>query len=146
MHLFVPVHSKEEESLVLPEGSSLDTLRSRISESVTISETYGKLAEFGLKFGPTFQTLKAMWKTPENEVQESLFEVEVTSPPSKYVVHPVIADALFQALMFSAGPSLASKLHVPVSVEKYIVFGALDDTSLKCFIHCTPSPTSTNEV
>jgi thioester reductase-like protein len=114
-------------------ADSFESIKTRCANQVVITETYEKLAEFGLKFGPTFQTLKNLWKGDDNEC---LFEVAVTAEPQKYICHPVISDALFQAIMFTMNPE-ANKLHVPVSVSKFIWFAKIETDS--CFIHCAPS-------
>jgi thioester reductase-like protein len=112
-------------------GGTLEEIRSRCMDYIKTEETYCKLSEFGLKFGPTFQTLKGAWKG-ENEL---LFEVAVTDNPSKYICHPVVTDALFQAIMITANPH-SPKLHVPVSVNKFVSFGSIASSVEHCYIHC----------
>jgi thioester reductase-like protein len=117
----------EERGLV----GTLDEIKSRCTNYIKTEETYSKLSEFGLKFGPTFQTLKGAWKG-EKEV---LFEVAVTDDPSKYICHPVVTDALFQAIMITANPE-SPKLHVPVSVSKFVSFAPIASSEEPCYIHC----------
>jgi thioester reductase-like protein len=112
-------------------GGTLDEIRSRCVDYIKTEETYCKLSEFGLKFGPTFQTLKGARKG-ENEL---LFEVIVTDDPSKYICHPVVTDALFQAIMIAANPH-SPKLHVPVSVARFVSFAPIPSFGEPCYIHC----------
>jgi acyl transferase domain-containing protein len=112
-------------------GGTLDEIKARCAAYMEIKETYGKLSEFGLKFGPTFQTLKWAWKG----VKEVLFEVSVTDDPSKYICHPVVTDALFQTIMITANPH-SPKLHVPVSVTRFVSFAPIPSSGEPCYIHC----------
>jgi acyl transferase domain-containing protein len=123
------VEDKSNEGRAL--GGTMDEIRSRCADYIKTEETYCKLSEFGLKFGPTFQTLKGAWKG-ENEL---LFEVAVTDDPSKYICHPVVTDALFQAIMVTANPH-SPKLHVPVSVNKFVSFTSIASSVEHCYIHC----------
>jgi acyl transferase domain-containing protein/NADPH:quinone reductase-like Zn-dependent oxidoreductase/SAM-dependent methyltransferase/acyl carrier protein len=110
---------------------TLDEIKSRCADFMETQDTYGKLSECGLKFGPTFQTLKGAWKGG-NEV---LFEVAVTDDPSKYICHPVMTDAMFQAIMVTANPQ-SPKLRVPVSVNKFVSYTPIPSQGEPCYIHC----------
>jgi acyl transferase domain-containing protein/NADPH:quinone reductase-like Zn-dependent oxidoreductase/acyl carrier protein len=127
------VLTKEEEqrwintidvSAMKPKSSQKELNRS-------LSETYNKLTDFGLKFGSSFQTIRNMWHSGADG--ETLFEVAVTARTDEYICHPVLTDALFQAIMFAIYPK-TDKLHVPVSVKKFISFSRVETES--CFIRC----------
>lgn len=124
------VQTKEEEVTV-----NLDEILNNFKDVVNVAESYEKLAEFGLKFGPTFQTLKKMLRKTASDTDEILFQVSVTESPEKFVCHPVVMDAMFQAVMTCANPD-ANKLHVPVSVTKFISFGPIPSDATECYIYC----------
>jgi NADPH:quinone reductase-like Zn-dependent oxidoreductase/acyl carrier protein len=124
------VLSKEEEQRWATMSFDLSTFKANKSSQL-LCETYSKLRDFGLKFGASFQTIRNMWGGSEEG--EMFFEVGVTASSDKYICHPVLTDALFQAIMFTIHPEVDS-LHVPVSVKKFICFSRVE-TEI-CFIRC----------
>jgi acyl transferase domain-containing protein/NADPH:quinone reductase-like Zn-dependent oxidoreductase/acyl carrier protein len=132
----LPVPSKNDNKYP-SESASFTEIQSKCTQqTVPIEETYAKLIDLGLKFGPHFRTIRKMWSTADGS-GGTFFEIalETTSvdPSNKYICHPALTDALFQAVMFTLNPH-ADRLHVPVSVKRFVCYSRVE--SEICFIHC----------
>ncbi|CAL8109977.1 unnamed protein product [Orchesella dallaii] len=87
---------------------------------------YEKLPEVGLRFGPKFQCLEAAWKS-ENSI---LLKVKVPEDHAAYLIHPIVADAMIQAIMlWTSKEGIKKKLQVPVQVGQFIWVASFDDPS-----------------
>lgn len=151
--------------------NKIEDIQLRCKEQDPTESLYEKIAEVGLKFGPTFRTLEKVW-SGENEYLAQLINAPEDS--DKYVVHPTILDAMLQAAMIMLSKErIKKKLHVPISIGKFIYLGGKpgdkpatppatpppsDDGSSsgdeenvtistpKYFIHCTTNGTKTSAV
>ncbi|CAL8093606.1 unnamed protein product [Orchesella dallaii] len=93
---------------------------------------YEKLPEVGLRFGPKFQSLEAAWKS-ENSI---LLKVKVPEDHAAYLIHPIVADAMIQAIMlWTSKEGIKKKLQVPVQVGQFIWVASFDDPS-NVYVYC----------
>lgn len=96
---------------------------------VNVDEIYDKLSSVGLKFGPIFRSVEKLWKMDEPSVD---LVVKVKTPAGEstslqqYVLHPVIIDAMLQAIMMrillTEGEQnrMRKKLCVPIKIGKFV--------------------------
>ncbi|HXQ00978.1 MAG TPA: SDR family NAD(P)-dependent oxidoreductase [Solirubrobacteraceae bacterium] len=68
------------------------------SESIDTSDTYGRLAELGVDYGPEFQGLTAAWRRGEEVFAEVSLCEERRAEASLFAVHPALLDAALHAL------------------------------------------------
>jgi acyl transferase domain-containing protein/short-subunit dehydrogenase len=68
------------------------------AEAVELSELYDGLAEAGLVYGPTFQGLRAAWKSGAEVFAEVVLPEEAESDALRYGLHPAALDACLHAV------------------------------------------------
>ncbi|MFI9274310.1 SDR family NAD(P)-dependent oxidoreductase [Kitasatospora sp. NPDC052896] len=68
---------------------------------VPVDGLYQDLAELGLRYGPAFQGLRAVWRDGESVLAEVALPEGTAAAP--YGLHPALLDAALHALLFS-GP------------------------------------------
>lgn len=125
---FTPLPSAEEIKKVHFDMEKFEKLRALPPDEQIIYQTYDKLAAIGLRFGPIFQSLEEVWR---NEKQGMLAKVKI--PPAtlnseerngdaqQYIVHPVVLDAMIQAVMIQKhSDKIKKKLYVPISISKFL--------------------------
>lgn len=104
----------------------------------TATETksfYDKLPELGLKFGPKFQSLETCWRSEGGE--GLLLRVKVPDDHSSYLIHPVVADAMIQAVMlWKSKENERRKLQVPVQIQEFF-WMAGTTLSEEIYIYCS---------
>ncbi|ODM98514.1 Lovastatin diketide synthase LovF [Orchesella cincta] len=97
---------------------------------------YDKLPEVGLRFGAKFQSLETAWRCEKGV----LLKVKVPEDYESYLIHPIVADAMIQAIMlWNSKEGLKKKLQVPVQVTEFIWVASPEDAS-NVYAYC-----STNE-
>ncbi len=79
------------------------------AEPVDIAGLYDRLVQFGYRYGPAFQGLRAVWRRGD----EIFAEVALPEPAgdSRYTVHPALLDSALHAL--SAGTATAPEAGPP---------------------------------
>lgn len=114
-------------------------------EKASSAEFYEKLPEVGLRFGPHFQSLTSGW-TSQN-ADAVLWSVKTPSADTtkKYLIHPVVADAMIQAAMLSQNKNgaLKRKLRVPVHIGEFVWFGVTETEEM--YIFCSTSTGSQDD-
>jgi len=102
----------------------------KLKESFTSEETeqfYESLRGFGLNFGELFRSLRHIWKGTAGGKNQLLAEVTIPQEEG-YFSHPVVIDAMIQALMASKDDQL-TQLMVPVLIEHFSWFGSSSENS-----------------
>src|SRR5215831_1089584 len=96
------------------------SLKGEFSDRVDPEEFYAKLRSCGLRYGPSFQCIRALWRRP-NEV---LARLEMKPPEGEldgYRVHPTVLDACFQVLAAAVTAPNGREmegLFVPVAIRQ----------------------------
>ncbi|SDM25909.1 Acyl transferase domain-containing protein [Catalinimonas alkaloidigena] len=103
---------------------SLDAVRERVTDPLSVSDFYVTLKEGGLQYGESFRCVQKMWRHG-NELlstislsEKDLYGVE------KYHVHPALLDAsLHTILYFAQEQSDTGKggIYLPVHIERFKV-------------------------
>ena len=102
---------------------------------------YEKLAEQGINYGPTFQTI-THFRTPRMKNQlycaaEAPLLTACGDPTTEYPVHPITLDALFQLAAVSASSGVPSDLRgvVPTRIPSAVIHTASVPSGSSCQIN-----------
>ncbi|CAL8112503.1 unnamed protein product [Orchesella dallaii] len=111
------------------------------SKEVSTQEIYEGVSELGLRFGPTFQSLKKGWIHVEHEHEYGiLFELKLPDKREECMIHPVIGDAMLQATMIwrrkLTGEKTKRRLQVPVKIANFVWFPSEVVVDEELFIYC----------
>ncbi|CAL8085358.1 unnamed protein product [Orchesella dallaii] len=141
---FSPLPSAEEKSISIDLQRFKETLEKPSNDSI-LSDIYDNLASVGLRFGPSFRSIEKLWRDEDNDAKSLLAKVKVSSSEeqsqSKYILHPVVIDAMIQAvLMLCHTSTMKKKLHVPIKVGKFVWLSEPDSSSsTELYIHAFSS-------
>ncbi len=95
------------------------------AEPVELGDLYGRLADLGLDYGPTFRGLRAVWQD-----RDTIY-AEVALPPDTdttgFGIHPALLDAALHPIAFLAGGQTA---RLPFSWNDVTLF-ATEATSVR---------------
>lgn len=116
-------------------ASTFEEIQARCTNLVELQDFYDKLSQIGLKFGDTFRSIRSVRKG-ENEL---IGEIPIPEHAFDYLCHPVVIDAMIQALMLSRN-QVVERLIVPINIKKFIWLGKVDEDSLCLYVHCHPDP------
>ncbi|CAL8143538.1 unnamed protein product [Orchesella dallaii] len=121
---FSPLPSSSDMEVLFDSNLFLETVKGLPEDTTVISQVYNKLASVGLKFGPAFKSIEKVWKDEEKQTLVAKLKVpEDTSSNNQvqYIIHPVVLDAMIQAVMM-LGPisTLKKSLYVPIKIGKFV--------------------------
>lgn len=88
------IESAPPQDSVTPEG--LQAIRGRCAQTLAVADHYTAMANRGLTYGPRFQPLKSIARRDGESLGEIQLSDDLTHGVSRYRVHPVVLDALFQ--------------------------------------------------
>ncbi|CAL8085190.1 unnamed protein product [Orchesella dallaii] len=124
----MPTPQEKEPVVRLNHKQFLETLE-KPSDDEFITQIYDKLASVGLKFGPSFKSIEKLWRDKDCNGKGTLvakikvpFESQDEGGEQpKYIVHPVVLDAMIQALvMLRPTSNLKKSLYVPIKIGKFV--------------------------
>ncbi|MFE0027283.1 SDR family NAD(P)-dependent oxidoreductase [Amycolatopsis sp. NPDC059021] len=72
------------------------------AEQVELGDPYGRLAELGYDYGPTFQGLQAMWRAGDDLYAEVALPREAHEDAGDFGVHPALLDAALHPQVLDA--------------------------------------------
>lgn len=112
------------ESNAIP--ASLDALKQRITEEVSIDKFYTNLREGGLHYGPHFKLITQMWKNNQGEI---LAKVELPEDDAyilnQYNAIPNLSDACLHVILSRPDDGV----FLPTSCKQYTVLNKLTKTA-----------------
>ncbi|MFF9772005.1 SDR family NAD(P)-dependent oxidoreductase, partial [Streptomyces sp. NPDC014636] len=76
----------------------------RDAEAVALDGYYDRAAGTGLRYGPVFQGLRAVWRRGDEVFAEVALPEEAETESSRFGVHPALLDAALHAMGAAAGP------------------------------------------
>ncbi|CAL8140616.1 unnamed protein product [Orchesella dallaii] len=130
---FSPLPTAEEKTVSFDVDAFAQT-QTAPSNDDFIKEVYEKLASVGLKFGPNFRSLEKVWRDKEKGTLLAKVKVPSGEESAQYIVHPVVLDAMIQAIMMLQHASnLKKKLYVPINIGKFVWLSSTQSSEL--FIH-----------
>ncbi|CAL8129073.1 unnamed protein product [Orchesella dallaii] len=132
---FSPIASAEEKDVGFDTERFKTTLQLPATED-EVTDVYNKLASIGLKFGPTFRSIQKVWRRDNST--SLLAKVNVPQSEERdtpYIIHPVVLDAMIQAIMMLLVTSnLKKKLYVPIKIGKLVWISNIN-TDEDVYIH-----------
>ena len=107
-------------------GPTIRELATPLLESNRSNIWYQRLASVGLNFGPTFQQLTEIsndFLRRSCKVMSSLKLFKSQVPSSRYIIHPVTFDALFQTAIIASTAGNGEKLQakIPIAIDNMAV-------------------------
>ncbi len=111
-----------------PAAIDLDEVRSRTVKRHTHDDFYQDLMRNrGLVYGPAFQTIHDMYRTPIDSVVEVRLPPDVERELDRYHLHPALGDALFQCTAGIIPPeqdgSYSPYTYMPMGVRRVRLLG-----------------------
>ena len=120
-HVIGRVTSVAEFHIEKDETVDLKAIRDRCTETVDTTALYQKLYERGSEFGPAFRNLHTLRRGTTETLAEIVLAASLHPGAARYLFHPVLLDACFQAAAHALplGANLAAEDEVllPVSIE-----------------------------
>ena len=103
----------------------LDELRKSCAESIGREAFYSRLADHGLRYGPSFQKIDRLWRSPGRAVAELAPEIPTKEQETGYRLHPAVLDASIQTLVAAIDTDQATpRPYVPASIRRVTWYGA----------------------
>ncbi|HEX8089839.1 MAG TPA: SDR family NAD(P)-dependent oxidoreductase, partial [Blastocatellia bacterium] len=84
--------------LAVAQNLSPESIQSRCAEYLSQSEHYRELADRGLQYGASFRGVEHLWRRDGEAIAQINVQKDSPTNSGKYVIHPAILDACFQAL------------------------------------------------
>ncbi|EDM73610.1 polyketide synthase type I, partial [Plesiocystis pacifica SIR-1] len=119
------------------DGPALEELRARLQRGPTKAEHYARAGRQGLRFGPAFCGVEALW-TGSGEALGRLVLPEASGPVGEHFIHPTLLDACLQVSLAARGEELegaAAPLELPVGIERVQLRARPGQTPLWCHAH-----------
>ena len=104
----------------VPDAVDIQALRQRLTDQLSPDMLYAALAKRGLRYGPSFQTVRSLCRTA-GEVLAGLSLPEGVDAQG-YHLHPVLLDGVFHSLIASVDDGPRGDL-IPVSIDRIHYFG-----------------------
>jgi acyl transferase domain-containing protein len=118
---------RHDESAGKPQPVSIAVLQAQYGVTRDAREHYDGLARSGLHYGPAFQVVEQAWVGQAESLCRLRGNVE---DQNRYVVHPAILDASFQAMAHvrpDNGGFPAEDTYLPVAIEGVRVYETIPD-------------------
>jgi acyl transferase domain-containing protein/thioesterase domain-containing protein/acyl carrier protein len=117
--------------------ADLDTIRRRVTLHTSHDEFYRLMAERGLRYGPAFQVLHEMCRSPDEAIASVRLPESVLQEARRYLLHPALGDAMLQS-MAGAVPlemdgSFSPFTYMPVGIRRVEIRSAIEDFSRMLF-------------
>lgn len=122
-----------------PQAIDLDAVRKRVIDPKTRDEFYQIVAERGLAYGPQFQVLGGVDRTPTEALAPIEANELVVAELGKYELHPVLGDACLQTLASTVpleeDGSYSPFTYMPVAVQQVRVLRSMHalDEPIFCY-------------
>lgn len=102
----------------------------KTESEVDISQAYAVLDDAGIRYGPTFQCVRAIWRLSDNDLLVQIDPPQNQGQKSTFVLHPAVLDAALHASTLSSSDKVTSGgIRLPFSIRGIQVFEAVDISS-----------------
>jgi acyl transferase domain-containing protein/acyl carrier protein len=101
------------------EGASLEALRGRCSEKLSVDAYYQGFRDAGVEYGPSFRGIEELWQGDGEALGQVRLPDAVADQGAAYHLHPSLLDACLQ----TAGAALAGQGSGPAGVDLYMPVG-----------------------
>jgi acyl transferase domain-containing protein/surfactin synthase thioesterase subunit len=107
-----------------PQPLSLDEVRSRATEQVSISDFYVELKEGGLNYGEAFRCVQKIWTGPKEVLSALSLPSSLHYEAPSFFFHPALLDACLHTLFASRKSTADEKrgIYLPVHIDAYHFF------------------------
>ncbi len=95
--------------------------RARCTQAVDVPAFYAELARHGLRYGPSFQGVTALWRGEGEAVGEIALPESLSAQLANFELHPALLDAAFHVLA-AACHVADGEMYLPVGVQSARVF------------------------
>ena len=105
----------------VPKEISLDAIRSRVNEPISISDFYVELKEGGLNYGEAFRCAQKIWTAPGEVLSALSLPESLSYEAPSFFFHPALLDACLHTLFASRKSTAEEKrgIYLPVHIEEY---------------------------
>lgn len=107
---------------------SPESIQSRCQEYLSQSELYRELADRGLQYGARFRGVEHLWRRDGEAIALISIRKDPSTNSGKYVIHPSLLDACFQALAAAFPPDTAQtarpRMYLPADLGSLRIYAA----------------------
>ncbi|MFN3647966.1 MAG: amino acid adenylation domain-containing protein [Armatimonadota bacterium] len=94
------------------------------AQELGVEELYRGLEAAGVRYGPSFRTVRALWRTEGEVVGRVRVEDGAGASDSRHILSPPLLDGCLQLLAAALPGSDGDEVYLPVSLERLRVFRA----------------------
>jgi acyl transferase domain-containing protein/NADPH:quinone reductase-like Zn-dependent oxidoreductase/acyl carrier protein len=109
----------------------LNSVRGRCAETVKTTAMYQTFGRQGMKFGPAFRNIRALWRGEGETLAEIALADSLCSDSANYRFHPALLDACFQAaaqVLPESARTAEDEILLPVNIEAVQILRPLPAT------------------
>jgi acyl transferase domain-containing protein/acyl carrier protein len=111
-----------------PQNLSPESIQSRCEEYLSQSEHYRELADRGLQYGASFRGVEHLWRRDGEAIALISIRNDSSTNSGKYVIHPALLDACFQALAAALPRDTAQtgrpRMYLPADLDSLRIYAA----------------------
>ncbi|RYP65817.1 hypothetical protein DL771_008118 [Monosporascus sp. 5C6A] len=98
----------------------------KAESEVDVSKAYAVLDDAGIRYGPSFQGVRAIWRLYDNDLLVQIDPPQNQGQKSAFVLHPAVLDAALHAPTLASPEKVASgEIRLPFSLRGIQVFEAV---------------------
>lgn len=112
------------------ESDTLDAIKARCTDALSVEEHYAQLRADGHEYGPAFRGVEGLWRGDWEALGAVRLPDAIRNDAGAYHLHPALLDAAMQVLASAVPPALAGAngdTYLPVSLGRCRVYaGGVD--------------------
>lgn len=118
----------ESSEVAAAQNLSPESIQSRCAEYLSQSEHYRELADRGLQYGASFRGVERLWRRDGEAIAQINVRKDSLTNSEKYVIHPALLDACFQALAATLPVDIAQsgrpRMYLPAGLNSLRMYAA----------------------
>ncbi|HWE52474.1 MAG TPA: SDR family NAD(P)-dependent oxidoreductase [Bryobacteraceae bacterium] len=126
VHAAGKVHIAAATELERAHLESLDEVRSRCTQEISVESYHHQFLDLGMYLGPSFKGLQKLWSGSNEILGEVHLVPEITPEASFYCIHPGMLDPCLQpfaaAALTPAELASGNAIYMPVAIGSYAVY------------------------
>lgn len=104
-----------------PDYESIATIRARCKNTITSSQHYTNLQQWGIQYGSNFQGVEEIWGRKGEAVAKIKLPELLMSKLDRYQIHPVLLDSCLQVFLETQSSDSEPITYLPVGLERLSV-------------------------